>query len=336
MGQQSFTFSGDQTLSQISSAGKVIFRSTSASDTGNAIILGAVSSTATKETLTMTGLFEVLSSNTFDASGLTSVSLSAVAAGTITMLAPGTAAEGDVRINTNPSDGDTLTIALGANSTVYRFKTTTAQANDIKIGANAAATAANLDAAINADGSGDGTDYHAGTAAHPYVSSTVATDVVSLTDRIACARGQTWSITESGSNFSIRPMVGGVDGSTLTTFAIGESLAIVSAFTLSDSALTSDLLPALFTGKSNVIQTGGSRGTLYLAAGTLGSNITVTLEESVDSGATWYDSGETISNLTSDSRQRIPIPYEVSHVRLSVDTNANTAAESVDARFVYS
>jgi len=73
----------------------------------------------------------------------------------------------------NVTDGDTCTIG----TTVYRFKNTLAAAYDVKIGASAAITLDNLKAAINATGTA-GTEYFAGTLAHPTVIATTNTDTV--------------------------------------------------------------------------------------------------------------------------------------------------------------
>jgi len=93
------------------------------------------------------------------------------------VIVPGSHAESVLTSNaTNVSDGDTVTIG----STVYRFKNTMAAAYDVKIGASAAASLDNLKAAINASGT-PGTEYFAGTLAHP---SVVATDNADTTQKI--------------------------------------------------------------------------------------------------------------------------------------------------------
>ena len=84
---------------------------------------------------------------------------------------PGVYAESVVTASTI-IDGDTLTI----NATVYRFKTTPAQAFDVALGANDAAALDNLKLAINATGVGDGSDYFAGTTVNPDVIATDNTD----------------------------------------------------------------------------------------------------------------------------------------------------------------
>ena len=77
---------------------------------------------------------------------------------------------------TNPVDGKITTVG----TTVYRWKTTMAQAFDVKIGASAAVSLDNLKAAINLTGT-EGVEYYAGTTAHPDV---VATDNADTTQKI--------------------------------------------------------------------------------------------------------------------------------------------------------
>lgn len=68
----------------------------------------------------------------------------------------------------NASEGKIVTIG----STVYRFKGTTLAAYDVHIGSDAAETLDFLKDAINATGTGNGSDYHEGTLAHPDVVAT--------------------------------------------------------------------------------------------------------------------------------------------------------------------
>lgn len=76
---------------------------------------------------------------------------------------------------TNVTDGKIAT--LGA--VVYRFKTTPAQAFDVKIGDTAAETLDNFKAAVNASGTA-GTEYYAGTTAHPYFIATTNADTTQV------------------------------------------------------------------------------------------------------------------------------------------------------------
>uniref|UniRef100_A0A6M3LJE2 Uncharacterized protein n=1 Tax=viral metagenome TaxID=1070528 RepID=A0A6M3LJE2_9ZZZZ len=75
---------------------------------------------------------------------------------------------------TNFADGETITI----NATVYRFMDTPVQAYDINVGVSAAESLDFLKAAINATGTGDGSDYYAGTLVHPDVVATTNSDTV--------------------------------------------------------------------------------------------------------------------------------------------------------------
>ena len=78
----------------------------------------------------------------------------------------GVAAEGTMTIGEPVTDTDTFTL----DSQVYRLMDTPAQAYDIEIGANEAATKVNIVAAINASGT-EGVEYFAGTLIHPTVSA---------------------------------------------------------------------------------------------------------------------------------------------------------------------
>lgn len=85
---------------------------------------------------------------------------------------------------TNVADGDTVTV----DTTVYRFKDTMAAAYDVKRGADAATSLDNLKAAINASGT-PGTEYFAGTVAHPTVTATTNTDTTQVVQAIAYGTG---------------------------------------------------------------------------------------------------------------------------------------------------
>ncbi len=94
---------------------------------------------------------------------------SVAAVGTLTItdpLVPAVQAAGLLSIAEPVADGETITI----DSTTYRFKTVLAQAYDVAIGANEAATKVNIIAAINSDGT-PGVNYYTGTDAHPGVTA---------------------------------------------------------------------------------------------------------------------------------------------------------------------
>lgn len=96
---------------------------------------------------------------------------------------------------------DDETVVIGAIT--YRFKNTTAQAYDVKIGASDAITLDNLKLAINGSGVGDGTDYHAGTIAHTLVIATTNTDTTqTIHSRTYGTGNNTLATTETMANGS--------------------------------------------------------------------------------------------------------------------------------------
>lgn len=113
---------------------------------------------------------------------------------------------------TNPSDGDTVKIG----AITYRFKTTMAQAYDVKLHASDADTSlANLVAAINGSGTA-GTEYYAGTEAHSLVTAgAVTAHATTITAvNIGYAANSIATTTPVGATLSwgAVTMVGGVGG----------------------------------------------------------------------------------------------------------------------------
>ena len=113
---------------------------------------------------------------------------------------------------------DTVTIG----STVYTLKAApTTVAGQIKIGATAAETAANLAAAINGDDAGAGSQYGSLTTAHPDVYATVVGAVLTLTARVGGTAANSIATTETGTgtSFGAATLTGGT--ATPTQRAIG-------------------------------------------------------------------------------------------------------------------
>lgn len=99
---------------------------------------------------------------------------------------------------TNVSDGDTVTI----DTIVYRFKTTPVAAYDVKIGADAATSLANLKKAINSTGNA-GTEYFAGTLQHPTVIGTTLTSTTLVVQaKVWGVNGNAIATTETSSHLS--------------------------------------------------------------------------------------------------------------------------------------
>lgn len=136
------------------------------------------------------------------------------------------------------TDGDTITVG----GQVYRLKDTMAAINDVKIGADAAATRNNLVAAINA-AAGAGTTYFTGTTANASVTAAaVSTADVTLTAKVKGTVGNSIAISESGTGFSFAGgatvLANGADTSaadftTLFTAAVNASAAKLKATRIS-------------------------------------------------------------------------------------------------------
>lgn|GEM_PF-5655916 len=337
MSSQVFSFASSKPIAtQPNAAGeKLIARSSNAADTGNLSTIGIVGSAASSETNALLGKREIETTALFKS--LTKAGLSAAQAGTVTVYGQGTAGTAQIRVENNPADGDTLTIGLAGFTQVYRFKTTTAQAFDVKIGANAAATAANLKKAINADGAGDGSDYHTGTTAHPHLSGAISGSYVNITDRIAIARQLAWSFAQSASNFSLpTTLAGAVTGALLATLTAG-STEQYKTFKSATEDLATKTVPGLFTGTSKPVFVGGKVCALRFKAENVGSGIAVNYQTSTDQ-INWSNGASSISNLDDNSVATPlvvkPSEQNIEFIRLNITTNANTADAAVDARVI--
>lgn len=107
------------------------------------------------------------------------------------------------------SDGETLTIG----TTVYRFKSTMLAAYDVQIGVNVATTLDNLKAAINATGT-PGTEYFAGTLAHPTVTATTNGATTQVIEALSVGTaGNSIATTSTAANYAWTStvMAGGED-----------------------------------------------------------------------------------------------------------------------------
>lgn len=121
-----------------------------------------------------------------------------------------------------PTAGDTVTIG----TQVYSFESTLSSANDVLIGADVNACAANLAAAINrganSAGQGEGEIYHADTPRNADVDATSSTNTVTVTDRQgrgdavnsggASEIATTETLTDVSNVWDNATLTGGVDG----------------------------------------------------------------------------------------------------------------------------
>ena len=118
----------------------------------------------------------------------------------------GVAAEGTLTFAANPTANDTITIA----NVTYTFKSTLAAANDIKIGANLAATLTSFAKAINGTGVA-GTDCYAGTTdLSALVEASASSTVVTLTAIEEGVEGNYIALASSAANATVSAFAGGV------------------------------------------------------------------------------------------------------------------------------
>lgn len=136
---------------------------------------------------------------------------------------------------TAPSNNDTVTIG----SRVYTYKTTlTGAANEVLIGASAAAALDNLKSAINGT-AGAGTTYGTGTVAHPSVTATTNTDTAQTVEAlVAGVQGNQIASTEASTHLSW--------GATKLTGGTGTTDAITKAGFAVITTVGANL-PTLFT-----------------------------------------------------------------------------------------
>lgn len=121
-----------------------------------------------------------------------------------------------------PTAGET--VVVGGQTYTFRAAPTPPAvllANEVLIGANINASAANLAAAINA-GAGAGTVYGAGTVANASVQASVAAAVVTVTALVAGSEGNAITLTETGANIAVSgaTLSGGSDDRDLKPFGI--------------------------------------------------------------------------------------------------------------------
>jgi hypothetical protein len=324
MSQTAFsTTASNRITSQPASPTKIYARSTSGGDAGSLALYGDVSATPATQSITLNGLVEVSSTSIFD--DLTQAILSAAQTGVVTAYGAGTAATGDIAFLINPSDAATLT--LGGK--VYRFKNTLAAINDVKIGATATDTALSLKRAINLDGTA-GVDYFAGTTANAIYSATVATTIVTITDRIACLRQVAQTITESGSNFAIRLPIGGADGALLFTLAVGATSSQIP-LTFSTEDHTTATLPARMLATSNAINTQGNKCMLRLWSN---QGISYKVQSSTDQ-INWNNTSEGTVALSASTLTNVTLAELHEFIRFVITTNSNTTDSIADFRVIY-
>ncbi len=250
----------------------------------------------------------------------------------------GIAAYGYIIVSTQPANNDTLLIGLTGFQQTYTFKSTlSGAANEIKIGATVSDTADNLKRAINDSGT-EGTHYGIGTVANAYVSATVSASLLTITDRIACRRQLTWAISQTvGATIGIAAPANGLDGTLLTTLAVGATQSF-NAFSLDSEDLGATTLPALLAPTTDSIFVGGKPCTLRFKCPSVANAISVEYATSTD-GINWADELTSITDLDSMSvagPQFVhPSEANIEYIRLFFTTNTNTIDTAIDACVIY-
>jgi hypothetical protein len=183
---------------------------------------------------------------------------------------------------TNPTDADTVKIG----AITYRFKTTMAAAYDVKLHASDAdITLANLVAAINGTGTA-GTEYFAGTEAHPLVTAGAVTAHASTVtaQSIGYAANSIATTVPVGTTLSwgATTLVGGVGGSLNGVSINGDANGDTVYSDPIDMAYYDEAIAFL-----NVTAHAGTNPTLD-----------VSFEFSPD-GVTWMASGDAFAQVTT-------------------------------------
>lgn len=119
----------------------------------------------------------------------------------------GVAAEGKITFAANPDANDTITIA----TVTYTFKSTLAAANDVKIGANLAATLTSLAKVVNGTATA-GTDCYTGTAnLADLLTATATSTELKLEAKQAGDEGNFIALASSDANGTVTAFAGGTD-----------------------------------------------------------------------------------------------------------------------------
>jgi hypothetical protein len=206
---------------------------------------------------------------------------------------------------------------------------------DAGVAATTSDVAGWISAAINGTGTA-GVDHNI-SGAHDHVSSTVDGANVGITDRIACKRLLGWTLTQSGTAFSLQAPIGGVDGDVICAISSGD-LTATGVIELDNEALTSgdNTLPAGLTLTTDVLVIGGKRPTIYAGANGLGADvIEIKYQTSTDGGVTWRDGQTSISNIGNQTSPRVVNPSEaIERIRLVIDNAGNAAARCL-AKIVF-
>lgn len=180
---------------------------------------------------------------------------------------------------TNIADGATVVIG----SKTYRFKNTMALPYDVKRGADADTSLANLVAAINGSGT-SGTEYYAGTLAHPLVTASAVSSHASTLTAIDIGYAANSIVTTGATHltFAAATMTGGVGGDLKGVAINGDSNGATVYSDPIDLSYYNEVIAFL-----NITAHAGTNPTLD-----------VSFEISPD-GLTWMASGDAFAQVTT-------------------------------------
>lgn len=248
---------------------------------------------------------------------------------------------------TDVADGETLTIG----STVYRFKNTPAQAYDVKRTGTAATTLDNLKLAINASGVGDGTDYYAGTLAHPTVVATTNTNTTQVIQaRVPGTAANSVATTTTASHLSwpgatMNSGTPGVAAETVTVGGVTYSFVTALSETAGAAAIANQVLFGANTAAAldnlklaiNYDSDGADMGTKYSTGTVIHPTVTATTnsdtEQTVEA-KTKGTSGDAIT--TSETLSNGAWGPNTAHLSSGVDGTVAAAFDMlVDASYLY-
>lgn len=335
---------------------KLILRSTDASDTMNVTITGVTTDSdpdPDSETVALTGRREVQTTKLF--MSVNSVTLASAATGIVTMYGQGVAGRGDVRIDTLPANGTTITLGLTGFTTTYTFKTTlsgthatntvsasgtpgdgntvtvqgvvytfktalTGAAFEVHInGQDGSLT--NLQSAINDSGGVEGTDYGTGTTANPHCTAgAVSSHAITLTAVYFGSGGNALTLSKVGTNLGVGGAnFSGGSGEAANEIAIGASV----------SATATNLTAAL-TGGSGValLYSTGTSVNSYLTASVLTSVVTLVDVLAIGRQIPWANT-QSASYFTMRSISGATTPQAQATIRYPV-TELLTAAVTLN------
>jgi hypothetical protein len=337
MSVQTFKFTSLNLITAQPSATANIY--TRSSDAGDSTASLTVYDATSNQAVPLNGKKEAVTTSTL--TDLRWAVLDSAADGTVDVYSEdtGIAAVGDIQINTIPADGVTVSVGLSGAVKTYTFKTALTPTNgEVLIGGSTILCAEYLASAINDESTGvsvpeDDTHWVGeGTApANLYVTATVTTNVVTLTDIIKCSRLLGWGLAQSSTEMSIRQPLGGRDGSLLTSIDPGDTEHYSGDLALDTEDLLTATLPPLKTGETDARIANGETFTIDINC-EASSGIVLKYQVSNDT-VNWFDGASPIANAL-DNHQYVTPAEHAQYVRLSIITNGNTSASALNAKLI--